>query len=298
MARSLLLFKHGQVLNDLGLEHLKVYTANCYGLDKLSYNKRLKWTNDNLDKIISGPESCDGAMPYGGVGVNLSDSKYVFKSLLQPSTTEFYNFILEANEALLFLSCCTELKNYFADPNRFISRLPIYLDATCSGLQHLSAMISDTNLAKYVNISKSSKEDIPADVYSYMIKFVEAKINRKIAEDPYFAVLGNIHITRKLIKPGIMTISYGATSRGIAEQIKNTHFKPVDPVKGKKLTFVLITNELNKTKFDIYLELKQLAALGKAIHSSLYEEFPNLTILVKYLKDINKMLKKINIPTI
>lgn len=95
-----------------------------------------------------------------------------------------------------------------------------------------------------------------------------------------------------------MTISYGATSRGIAEQIKNTHFKPVDPVKGKKLTFILITNELNKTEFDIYLDLKQLAALGKAIHSSLYEEFPNLTILVKYLKDINKMLKKINIPTI
>jgi DNA-directed RNA polymerase len=52
----LLLFKHGQVINDLGLEHLKIYAANCFGLDKLSYNKRLKWTNENLDKIISGPE--------------------------------------------------------------------------------------------------------------------------------------------------------------------------------------------------------------------------------------------------
>lgn len=36
LARSLLLFKHGQVLNDSGLEHLKIYTANCFGLDKLS----------------------------------------------------------------------------------------------------------------------------------------------------------------------------------------------------------------------------------------------------------------------
>jgi hypothetical protein len=33
-----------------------------------------------------------------------------------------------------------------------------------------------------------------------------------------------------------LTISYGATNKGIAEQIKNAHFKPVDPVKGKKLT--------------------------------------------------------------
>ncbi len=111
--------------------------------------------------------------------LNLSNSKYIFNFLLQPSTTEFYNFILEGKEPLLFLSCCTELKIYFADPTRFISRLPIYLDATCSGLQHLSAMISDTNLAKYVNINKSSKDDLPADVYSYMIKIIEAKINKK-----------------------------------------------------------------------------------------------------------------------
>jgi hypothetical protein len=57
-------------------------------------------------------------------------------------------------------------------------------------------MISDTNLAKYVNIKRSSKEDIPADVYYYMISFVEAKINKEIADNPYYAVLGNIHITR------------------------------------------------------------------------------------------------------
>jgi DNA-directed RNA polymerase len=35
------MFKNGEILNQEGLESLKIYTANCFGLDKLSYNKRL-----------------------------------------------------------------------------------------------------------------------------------------------------------------------------------------------------------------------------------------------------------------
>jgi hypothetical protein len=52
----MLLFKKGSVLNSQGLEKLKIYTANCYGLNKLAYKDRLKWTNDNIEKIISVPK--------------------------------------------------------------------------------------------------------------------------------------------------------------------------------------------------------------------------------------------------
>jgi len=64
--------------------------------------------------------------------------------------TNFYDFVMKG----LFLTCCIELKNYDLNKNNFISRLPIYLYATCSGLQHLSTIINDTNLAKHVNIKK------------------------------------------------------------------------------------------------------------------------------------------------
>jgi len=80
--------------------------------------------------------------------------------------------------------------------------------------------------------------------------------------------------------------------------LKIEHFRQLDLVKGKKLTFMLISKEFNKTEFDIHLTYKQLYILGKAIHSVLYEVFPDLTILVKYLKDMNKMLKILNLPTI
>jgi DNA-directed RNA polymerase len=41
LARSLLLFKEGQKLNDIGLKALKIYTANAFGLDKKSKEERL-----------------------------------------------------------------------------------------------------------------------------------------------------------------------------------------------------------------------------------------------------------------
>jgi len=114
LTRSILYFANGVKLNEKGLESLKIYTANCFGLDKKSYNFRLNWVNENLDKILN------------------IDS----------------NFWLEAKENLLFLACAYELKEYYKDPVNFLSRLPIYLDCTSNGLQHLSAMTNDLTLAK------------------------------------------------------------------------------------------------------------------------------------------------------
>ncbi|KAI9471778.1 hypothetical protein BDB00DRAFT_776701, partial [Zychaea mexicana] len=56
----------------------------------------------------------------------------------------------KADESMLFLAFCFELQGYNKDPLSFISRLPIYLDATYNGVQHLAAMISDFDLASKV----------------------------------------------------------------------------------------------------------------------------------------------------
>jgi DNA-directed RNA polymerase, mitochondrial len=151
LARSLILFKDGVKLNSSGLESLKIYTANCFGKDKLAYNKRITWVDENIDNIIK---------------LNM-------------------DFIFQADEPLLFLSCCLELKGYYDNPNDFVSRLPIYKDATCNGLQHLSVMISDINLAKFVNILKSGKDDIPQDVYGFMVTKVKIKIAEFIEKKPW-----------------------------------------------------------------------------------------------------------------
>jgi hypothetical protein len=57
LARSLLLFKNGQILNEEGLKALKIYGANAFGLDKKSKIERLKWVNDNIEQIIDTPNN-------------------------------------------------------------------------------------------------------------------------------------------------------------------------------------------------------------------------------------------------
>jgi DNA-directed RNA polymerase len=138
-------------------------------------------------------------------------------------------------------------------------------------------MINDTNLAKFVNIVQSHKDSVPNDVYTYMVSFVENKINYLIETDSEYAVLGNIFINRSFIKRGIMTNPYGVTSRGITDQLKVDHFILLDLVKGKPRSYILKSKKFNKTNFDIILNTKQLSALGNAIHSVLYDTLPNFT---------------------
>jgi len=262
LARSLIFFKIGMKLNNYGLEALKIYTANCFGLNKQSYNQRLKWVDLNLNHI----------------------------RIIEP------DLIFQANEPLLFLACCFELKGYYEDPNNFISQLPIYLDATCNGLQHLSSMINDTNLAKYVNIIKSGRDDLPNDVYGFMVTKVVDEIKELIQKNPEFAKLGYLKITRKFIKRGIMTIPYGVTVRGISEQLKSDHFQ-INKINGKRC-YLLNNKEFNIIDTDIYLNDKEINQLAKIIHDILYKSFPNLTKLVDYLKNMNRFLKKLNLSPI
>ena len=126
---------------------------------------------------------------------------------------------LDAKEKLLFLSAALELKGYYDQPNNFISRIPIYLDATCSGLQHLASMTTDLNLANYVNLLKSSPDKEPNDVYSLMVDLV----NDKLTQTNNTNII-KLNITREFIKRGIMTIPYGVTIRGIKEQLISDFF--------------------------------------------------------------------------
>jgi hypothetical protein len=269
LAKSLIMFKTGVILNERGLDSLKIYTANCYGKNKLSYNKRLEWVNLHIKEIIS---------------INSE-------------------FIFTADEPLLFLACCFELKGYYENPNEFISKLPIAKDATCNGLQHLSQMTNDTNLAKYVNIIKSNKEDLPEDIYQYMAKKLKEKIEI-IKKEIKYSKLHYIDPNRKFIKSAIMTIPYGSTKRGIADKLKNEHFE-FSKVINKKPYFTLINdafktikteNEIANTK--IYFSNSEINKLASVIHELLYDSFESLKLLVNYFKEMNKLLKKLNLSTI
>lgn len=283
LSKSLIMFKNGERLNDLGVESLKVYIANCYGLKKLSYNNRLAWCNENLDKIV-----------------NID-----------------YDFIFEAYEPFLFLASSLELKNHLSD-DKYISRLPIYVDATCNGIQHLCAMSNEITLFNYVNISKSTKDDKPADIYDQLVPYVIDIIN-EVINDPNkvlntnkrkkniitaveidklkaeYKNLSLIKIDRSFIKRTIMTIPYGISAFGIKDQLINDFFNLRNLKLNNRKCYTVKDPKLIKVNYEVFFTGRSIFKLAEILHNVLYNTFPNLSIFVDWLKNINNMLKKLNL---
>jgi len=119
LAKSLLLFSKGEKVYKTDIESinfLKIFGANCFGnkLDKASFLDRIKWVEDNIENI----KKFDN-----GILISKSENK------------------------LLFISFCFEFNNYLNSLREnlpyFITHLPVQLDASCNGFQHLTFLIGD-----------------------------------------------------------------------------------------------------------------------------------------------------------
>ena len=53
------------------------------------------------------------------------------------------------------------------------SHLPVYVDGTCNGLQHMAALLRDRTLAQYTNLLKSNSKQ---DTYTWILSAVKEKI--------------------------------------------------------------------------------------------------------------------------
>ena len=58
----------------------------------------------------------------------------------------------------------------------FETYLPIQLDATCNGFQHLAMLSNETKLFKELNLSKTTTDENPHDFYNYMLLKVTDRI--------------------------------------------------------------------------------------------------------------------------
>ena len=129
-------------------------------------------------------------------------------------------FIKKATNPLLFISFCFEYKKYLENPNNFMTNLPIQLDATCNGIQHLSLLSKNMNLAKYVNILSNIDSEKPNDLYDITIKYINNKIYDEVNKSPEYINLKELNLNRSVIKRSIMTISYNVTINGIVNHLE------------------------------------------------------------------------------
>jgi DNA-directed RNA polymerase len=191
-AKGLLHFAEGKAVGKNGGKWLAIHGANCFGVDKLSYDQRVAWVKENESHIIRVATD-----PF--------------------ADTSFWG---SADKPWQFLAFCFEWKQYLADGNKFISRLPIGLDGSCNGLQNFSAMLRDEIGGKATNLVPSDK---PTDIYSEVSKVCAKKLDSLSGEyaDMWRKYRDNNGGTlpRGIAKRPVMTLPYGSTQQSCREYI-------------------------------------------------------------------------------
>jgi DNA-directed RNA polymerase, mitochondrial len=100
-------------------------------------------------------------------------------------------------------------------------KLPIFLDATCSGIQHFAALLKDLELGSKVNLIPQEESDEVGDIYNEITDPINRAINKYGEDNPEYFNLSMIKLTRKILKISIMTKVYNVTNYGIANQLKD-----------------------------------------------------------------------------
>lgn len=119
-----------------------------------------------------------------------------------------------------------------------LDSIPCQIDGTCNGLQHLSALFRDELAAPNVNLTGSSYEDRPSDLYQTVADVVLDMMARPVgtieAADNWAHTrtpntnpnwkwisrsIGNYEINRKLCKKPVMVLPYGGTFDAIEKAV-------------------------------------------------------------------------------
>ncbi|XP_066391233.1 DNA-directed RNA polymerase 1B, mitochondrial-like isoform X2 [Miscanthus floridulus] len=199
LCRGILEFAEGRPLGKSGLRWLKIHLANLYagGVDKLSYDGRIAFTENHLEEIF---DSADRPL-------------------------EGKRWWLGAEDPFQCLAVCMNLTEALrsSSPETTISHIPVHQDGSCNGLQHYAALGRDKLGAIAVNLVTGEK---PADVYTGIatrvveIMRMDAQKDPSIDPDVARARLIVDQVDRKLVKQTVMTSVYGVTYVGAREQIK------------------------------------------------------------------------------
>lgn len=187
--KGLLHFADGKPLGAEGAFWLFVHVANLFGVDKVSFEERHRWVRENLPALLDS-----AADPLGGS-----------------------RFWTTADSPYCALAACFELAGWMKEGDAFVSRIPVALDGSCSGLQHFSAMLRDEEGGRAVNLLPA---DRPQDVYTAVAKNAQATADA--SDEEYGMCWAGGKITRAIAKRPTMTFCYSATRFGMGGMILET----------------------------------------------------------------------------
>jgi hypothetical protein len=124
------------------IKYFKAFGGKMFGdnLDKKSLNHRVSWVDENYDYTLN---------------------------------FENNDIINKAENKSCFISFCFEYKRFIEfmsnnDTKTIYSYLPIQLDASCKGNQHLTLLTREKNLFDALNLASCTHDHDPDDLYAYI----------------------------------------------------------------------------------------------------------------------------------
>jgi len=197
ICRGLLKFAETKALGKRGFYWLKVHLANLFGVNKMSFDDRVRWTEHNMSKIIAAAHKP-----------------------LDEATRDWW---LNADEPWQALATCFEIAAAVesGNPEAYMSGLPVHQDGSCNGLQHYAAMGLDTVGGEQVNLTPGAKPSDPyTTVGNSVIEMIQSDIANELSPDHEVAKICIGKVTRKVVKQTVMTTVYGVTYIGARDQIE------------------------------------------------------------------------------
>lgn len=206
LAKGLLEFSDAMPIdNPTALRWLKIHGANSFGEDKCSFDERAAWVDANESHIL-------------GVATD-------------PLADENRDWWGTSDKPWEFLAFCFEYADFKVHGYGFKSRLPVGLDGSCNGLQHLSIMNRDQKGAEATNCCPSDK---PQDIYGKVAEVVIEKLKYDVThgkqmyykngeEKSYhekhmsLLILAKLKVTRKTTKRQVMVVPYGGTRQSCTD---------------------------------------------------------------------------------
>ena len=211
LARGLFLFAEGKPIDEAGNFWLAVHTANSYNksysideipewvtsdyrshlereelesisVDKFTLEDRATWTQQNIDWIIE-------------LGRDLQFDK-------------------DAEKKVSFLAACREWYDYSTDPDH-ISHLPVGIDGSNNGWQHLGAISKDPETGKLVGL-------IPTEIQSDFYVQTAKELINQTTDERLIEILKDMpmkKIRKGISKRGSMTRAYSAGAQKIGENM-------------------------------------------------------------------------------
>lgn len=270
LATALIQFEDGFTLTNNGLDIFLAYGATLYdsNLNKKSIQERIDWIKMNKIELL-----------------NMNKE-----------------FIVKAKSPFLFTAFCLEIQKLEKNPNSKIYS-PVFIDATCSGVQHLSAMIGDSDLGKLVNLTASNRYDRPADFYQELVEPINKAINNYGKINPEYKSLSNLYLTRDELKRPIMTQNYNVSIFGMKQQLFEI-FKVKDNTNNVDTTYNSEYNlktrktdkiiGFSKEGANILLTHKDLIRISMIIKEVIFINYPVLKEIYDYflkIADINQRLQ-------